>query len=623
MSDDGRARVAAVAPWLLVLSLPLIVVPGAFHAHVTGRWVALGLVGAVAAALAAAVRPDHLPPAVIWAWIAVVGTALLATVTAPLPLDALLGDSARRMGLITIAVLPAAYVVGASTRHARTEVLRASTVLSLILVLMLSVRLVAGGLLAARSALVGNSGQLGGYLVLLAGLSLVVARTDADPRWRVVGAVASIGALGSVVLTGSYAATLAAVALCAWLFWDARRSSPTTVAVAVTGGLALLGIALVWSEQYRALAPSIRGRVETWLVSIGVIAERPLTGWGLEGFRHGFAASVPTSFVATWGDDRIQDRAHSLPLDHLAATGLLGGVALLVFVVVLVRSIDRGDPVDRSLLAVLGAMGVFLLGWFPEFELAAALLAVAGLATAPSHDRAPPMAARLLGATTALAALLVVVVGGYALIEDRRFQAELTEAASALATDGSALQVDPTAPMRRAMGRTMGYTEQLAAVGLLDRADREQLAHTLAALVDARPWQSPERDAEVAYVRARLLDAQAAQRGEPAETVLAERAYRQVLALAPRHSSALRGLASVQLRQGDPAALDSLRQLTVLRPDDVGPRYDLTVVHLQLGELDAAAHWLTEACRIDADDPQLVPLIDQAEQAGVEVASCR
>ena len=83
-----------------------------------------------------------------------------------------------------------------------------------------------------------------------------------------------------------------------------------------------------------------RGRIDTWTDAVPVIGRKPLLGWGLEGFRTGFARDVSAEWVRTYGLDQIPDRAHNRFLDVAAASGAIGlivDVALLAGVVSVAR----------------------------------------------------------------------------------------------------------------------------------------------------------------------------------------------------------------------------------------------------------------------------------------------
>ena len=489
---------------------------------------------------------------------------------------------------------------------------------------------------SSRSVLVGNSAQLGGYLVLLAGLSLALAVHDPHPVWGRAGRVAAPVALTVVLLTGSYAAVLggAALLVLAALRHGANSAARRWWAVAGSGAAGLLAVALAWSAQFRPVGPSLQGRVDTWRTALAVVGERPLFGWGPEGFRHGFASQVPETFVAEWGDLRIQDRAHSLPLDHAASAGLVGVAALLALVVLIaVRIVAQGDQWDRAIGVVLVAYAGFLLGWFLEFDLAAVVAFLAGAATSPDPPGGPSLPARALAVTTLLAAGIVGVGGSYAAVEDHRFQRALDRAVAEVRTDvhgdgggpdeeAAAATADPIRPLSRATAPSAGYTELLVALELAPAATTEQLARASERLGTMELWHDPSRDAEVALLHAEILLERARRAGDASLVHAARAQFEQVLDLAPNHSVAWRGLATSRLLAGDPAAREALAVLASLRPDDPGPLHDLAAFELQQGEVGAAAEALADACRLAPRDQQLRRLADALRDRGADPVGC-
>ena len=634
---DTHTPTTAVVAATIVLLLPMVVDPGGFHRHVTLRWALLGLVVTIGAWTVRGRLWRTSPRAVASAWAAVLITVALASAMAVVPLRAVIGESDRRAGLLSFVVVAGTFALGAAVRPHRTVVMRAAPAATGVLLLAVLGTLSTQDLATSRGVLVGNPGQLGGYLVILAGVNLVVASTDPDGRWRRSGAIGAVAALGLVLLTGSYAAVIGSVTLLV-LFTIHRGERRTALRwwVVAAGGAASLGVvALAWPAQFRALGPSVQGRFDTWAVSLDVVLARPLLGWGPEGFRHGFALLVPDTFVADWGDLRVQDRAHSLPLDHAATSGLLGLAALVLLIVAVAVSILRdSDHEARAIGVALAATGAFLAGWFLEFDLAAVIALLAGLAAVPARTPPPAPLVRTLTATVLLTGLLVSAVGAVAVLEDHRFRRALQEAADAVTSDQAAHresqgpsprrddEPDPLTPLRRATTPTSGYIEMLAAIELSPAATADQLEDALTDLERASAWHNPDRDAEIALVHAQLRLDRARHGGDQVAIARAEDAFEGVLQLAPHHSFAWRGLATARLMADDPAARDALMVLAELRPDDVGVRHDLAVFEIRRGNLDGAAQWLNEACRAAPDDPQLHRLAQALRELGSEPDAC-
>jgi hypothetical protein len=345
-------------------------------------------------------------------------------------------------------------------------------------------------------------------------------------------------------------------------------------------------------------------------VSLEVVRARPLLGWGLDGFRHGFAQVVPAEFVATYGDERIQDRAHSLPLDHAAATGILGGLALLVLGVAIVRSLDQVGPRARTLAATSLGLGVFLLGWFPEFELAAVAALLAGLCTTPVPDvasRRRGRSALIAVSSLTVVAVTAVAVGMVAIIEDRRFGVALRTPPS---EEGS------TDPVTRATALTSGMTELfVASTAVRARRHPRELVRAAEAL-DRAPGRDWRHDAERAVVRGELLAAAGEVGSAPLLLQDAETSFRRAIELAPNHAIAQRELGRLLLRRGAASAERALLAAADLRPRDVGLRHDLAMLALARRDVEAASRHIEVACQMSPDDPQVAFLAERVATAG-------
>jgi O-antigen ligase len=369
----------------VIIGVPLVVAPIGWQRYVALRWLVLAAAVLAGVSWAGPRIWARLPAHIAFGWVAVLATVFVSSVTAPVASAAVLGDSARRGGALTVVVLAGAYLVGLAAQGARPLVLRAAPVAILALVAAMAIGYRGQSLVVSSDALVGNAGLLGGYLVVLMGCAAAVARADPEPWARKVGVVAAVLAVPAVILTGSHAATFAAAVLVVGLAgavgW--RRGGPMARRGGVLVASALVIVAVSWSAQFRVFTDSLRARLDTWAVAVEVVLARPVLGWGPEGFRHGFAAVVPEPFVARYSDELVQDRAHSIVLDHAASTGLIGLAAFAVLVVAVVHHLDLGDPAGRMLGATLAGAGVFLLAWFPSFDLAAVVAVLAGLATPP------------------------------------------------------------------------------------------------------------------------------------------------------------------------------------------------------------------------------------------------
>lgn len=600
--STARSRRLDASGWA-ILAAPIVVDPWAFDPYLPLRFTVLALAVTVGVLTVGRALATAVPRSIVMAWAALLGVAVVAAMRAPIPLESWIGDSGRRSGVLGLGLATAAFLVGAAVRDRLTTTLRAAPVLLGVIGVAIGVDLAAAPLSASRSVLVGNAGHLGGYLVVLTGLAAVVARRDPHRWWR-RGATTAI-ALGvlSTVLTGSHAAVTGLVVLA--ILWAvsadlAPLSSRVRAALLVGAGI-LAAAALSWTDQFRVLATSWRGRIDTWAVAWDAILTRPWFGWGPDGFRHGFAQHVSPGFVARYGDDRVTDRAHAVLLELPAALGLVGTVVGLVLLVLVVRHTERSTVLARGVLRTLLAAAAFLLVWFPSLELAVLLAWLAGSAVrspSPHHEHDAPMRApfrHLVLAATVSVAVASVGIGAASVVIDRQLR--------------SALAASPTTeaarnPVEVAAHPLSGVTALFVAVPTVVRqGDPRQIEQARAAVFDAR-------DAERMTLYGDLTLASATVTPEPELIGVAVGAYERALTLAPNHSPAWLGLGEALVRAGDDRATEVLRSAAELRPTDVAPRFNLAVFAHSRGDVATATRWLAEACELDAEDPQVRRLLE-------------
>lgn len=181
------------------------------------------------------------------------------------------------------------------------------------------------------------------FLVALAALSVVVLYFTAT-RGALVGFVAAAG-LGLVLyvcMSAGRARIIAATALV------------STLAL-VAGFIAIRDSAFVQNDPTLTRVASISladlaVRGEIWGMALQGISQRPMLGWGQEGFNHVFNANYKP---ALYEQEPWFDRAHNLYLDWAIA----GGVPALVFFILFLSTVfwallRRGEtPLERALLA--------------------------------------------------------------------------------------------------------------------------------------------------------------------------------------------------------------------------------------------------------------------------------
>ncbi len=153
---------------------------------------------------------------------------------------------------------------------------------------------------------------LGGLAILIVGLALTFSRGG----W--LGA-----AVGMAVLASSV---------------NLRRVAPAAVAAAVVAAVVVAAMAPRWAwhlDRLRniAVAEGRFSRLAIWRAVPGLVAARPLAGWGLATFPWAHGAHPPTAQAT-----EHPPSAHNLILNFAVETGLLGAAAMLAFLTAAIRA---------------------------------------------------------------------------------------------------------------------------------------------------------------------------------------------------------------------------------------------------------------------------------------------
>jgi O-antigen ligase len=207
------------------------------------------------------------------------------------------------------------------------------------------------------------------------GASAAVAVALADRRLRAVGILLATAALFGIVMFGSRGALLAWIVFVAGVIALAprRRAAVVLVLLVVSGALALAIVAenYGWMNTYslldRTRIPTgdtvsvlyVNDRVEIWLDSLLTIAQRPILGFG------------PNGYILSGCCNRSVAQPHNSILQILLEFGVVGLVTLTWAVVSLfgprVRAIvhqttrsDR-DSLQVAALAIVAAFAAFSL----------------------------------------------------------------------------------------------------------------------------------------------------------------------------------------------------------------------------------------------------------------------
>lgn len=380
-------------------------------------------------------------------------------------------DYWNALALLAVMGAPACIWVGASRRFA--PALRVAAVIGLtVLVLAAALAYSRGAVLAFAAVLAVMVGAgprrlprlgvaLGALLAAAPSLAIAFSLDDLSSSEVVLGdrieaglvlaAVLAVSLLAAGLLTGAW------IRMESRIEWSAARSravwrglavAAVCVALAGTTVLALSdrGLGGSVSDQLesfqepggqrdddpeRLLSSNSSNRWEWWQEAAGAFSDRPLAGWG--------AGSFPLLHSLYRTSEAPARSAHSLPLQLLAETGLLGaglgigGLALLG--VAATRQVRRTRGAERSarlaLLAAAAAWGAHsLVDWHWEIPgvTLPALIALAVAAT-PSPGRGgtrPLPRKRAIPALAAGAVAALALIGSAALpalSESRRLDA--------------------------------------------------------------------------------------------------------------------------------------------------------------------------------------------------------
>jgi O-antigen ligase len=316
----------------------------------------------------------------------------------------------------------------------------------------------------------GNPDIFGHFLSLTFGVAVGVATLSAGVRVRLVRAVAialvvAIAIAGGVVATrGTLVGMAAAITALPFTIVRARgfaRSTIVPLAVGTVGVVALAAALLIASPlgaRVRATiteGTDVRGRVLIYEAALQATRDRPLLGWGPDGF----AAAYPnyrTSDPAGAPGNQPESSAHSWLLEASATTGILGALALLAAVVITTERLYRiglrqapaiAGPLLLGLVAYwahgLVSVGSISVDWFGWAGLgAAAGLTMRGLPSGFQRRVDPAGSAVVVGASclVALAGLFALdashlAASAQAALTSQRFDAAVASASAAASRD--------------------------------------------------------------------------------------------------------------------------------------------------------------------------------------------
>ncbi len=201
------------------------------------------------------------------------------------------------------------------------------------------------------------------------------------PVWFLLAAVIT----GVIVLLAgsrggwvSYAVVLGVLGL-AWL----RRHRPGIQAIAMAMTVAIAGVVAVvalspdlqqrmkttaklFSGDWQQMDEATAYRLTIWQVAGRMIADQPITGVGVAGFRYGYPhyAGEGDPFIVA-GSEVGAFYAHQIVIQVLSETGLVGLAGLIAFYVLWGRSWQQATPTSRLRMA---PFGLAALAWLFPFN---------------------------------------------------------------------------------------------------------------------------------------------------------------------------------------------------------------------------------------------------------------
>ncbi len=638
-----RTRWEGLAPIGLVVAVPLVFQPGAFGPFHAVKLLAVWLLVPMGLAVCAATGTLRWPR---WKWfLPLIAVSVASTLLGVAPWMSLVGSPNRNNGLLALFLVVGSFILGASIAAdpvVQRRVLRATFVtggvvgaLAVAERLGLDIASVgdAGEITRARSTW-GSATFAAAYFVVVLPLAVTHLRSR-DPRWRAAGAVCSVTILAGLLATGTRGGWLAALVAAAvmapaWLATrrpvggrtsgrgadrsdaPAGRRRPVLVAAGVVATIVAVVVAaltVVGPQLDRATGV---GRLDLWSTTPSVVAERPILGSGPDTQRSVLPAGIDEDFERDHGSEALHDRAHSLLLDTLVTTGILGLVALVALLAVLARDVAlnlRRELVPTAIAAGLAGYLVTLLFAFGDPVIDPIPWMLAGLlwvATVPPGGDgsvpAPQPRARVAAAIGfASVALVGVVVAGGEMVAESRLDAALGttptgDLSSSLDGLDSAMSVAPARfDLRQAYSRIVrrSLTEGPAITD--DEAEADELLESAFAHLDQAQSLAGE-DPDILMDRAELFTAS----GRPDEALTR---YERILELYPNSFRAHLGLglAASQVDQLDRAER-AWRTAARLAPGDGRALVNLGILYERDGDPDAAAASFAAALEIDPDD---------------------
>lgn len=264
-----------------------------------------------------------------------------------------------------------------------------------------------------------------------------------EPLEHPLGAAAALVAIAASASRAALVAAAIVLALHLAVAWRRGNRRRSIGSLAALGGLLALAVLALPMTRGRALGHSdlaqatVSNRFDLWRATRALVADLPLAGAGPNGFSDAVPAYLDDHWFATVGVGSWTESPHSLPLQVLAAGGLVGAGLVVVLGVLAVRHLVKRGQAGPFGVAGLIAIAGFLCGTATHSTSPGTTLLVAFIGG--SLIAVPPRAKRAAFEWTTRAALAAgVVVLGLALIGD----AMLNRAVGAIVSDPAQARED-------------------------------------------------------------------------------------------------------------------------------------------------------------------------------------
>lgn len=360
----------------LVPFIPLIVASSLFFPFITGKGFAFRILVEVMFAvwLLLALREKAFRPKrslLLFGVASFLGIVLIADIGAENPFKAFWSNFERMEGFVTLIHLGAYFLVASSVLNAEKWWLRffstsvgVSAFLGIYGLLQLAGKIVINQGGVRLDGTFGNAAYFAGYMLFHIFLTLfLLSRHRIVPhlRWLYVGALilqtvtlyytatrgAGIGLVGGLLLTMLLVA-----------FGERERKDLRGIATGVLLFLVLI-VGTLYMQRESAFVknnPTLRRftsislesaapRLMVWGMAWEGFQERPILGWGQEGFNYVFNKYYDPDM---WTQEQWFDRTHNIFFDWLIAAGILGLLSYLALFGFLFRYLWTGHTTDGS-----------------------------------------------------------------------------------------------------------------------------------------------------------------------------------------------------------------------------------------------------------------------------------